>query len=72
MNRNKRTAILSWVFNCGEGAWQKSMLRKLVLEKAPMEKVTQRWTSKYLTAQGSSKPILKPRRIREVTLYYTP
>lgn len=69
LNRAQRTAVYSWIFNCGIFAWKKSRLKQLIDQKAPMDQVYQRWTTKWLTAQGGTKPILKPRRIREATMF---
>lgn len=72
MNANQKTALLSWQYNCGQGAWLKSELRRLVLARAPEEQIRKVWTSKYITAKGKKLPGLVKRRQDEVDLYFTP
>jgi lysozyme len=67
----QKTAILSWQYNCGQGAWMKSKLRQLILAKAPNDDIYRQWTTTYLTAQGRKNPILKKRRVEEAEMYTT-
>ena len=71
MNANQRTACLSWQYNCGQGAWMKSNLRKMILAKANEADIRRQWVTKYITANGKPLPGLIRRRKEEADLYFS-
>lgn len=67
--QNQFDALVSFVFNLGEGQVRNGMLDDLINSGAPAEEISAKWMQ-YVRAGGQVVPGLIKRRMRELALYW--
>lgn len=67
--QNQFDALVSFVYNLGEGTVSRGSLPKLIADKAGPEVITEKW-KQYVYSGGRVTPGLVTRRMREVRLYW--
>jgi lysozyme len=70
LNQNQTDALISWCYNCGLGAWNKSTLRKKVLAN-PNDPTISDEFKKWNKGNGKILPGLTARRKKESDLYFS-
>jgi lysozyme len=71
LNNNQYSALLSFVYNCGLGAFESSTLLKLINTKETAQ-LTQEFVKWDKDEKGTVLPGLYARRMAEASLYFTP
>ena len=71
LTQNQFDALVSWVWNCGAGALQKSYLRTLINKSAPQADIYKRWTTTYIMNNGVVLSGLIDRRKYEADLFFS-
>jgi lysozyme len=72
ISQNQFNALLSLCYNIGTGNFKKSTVLKLVNERPNDSRITEAFYMwRFSTVNGSKKPILAQRRIREAKLYFS-
>lgn len=71
MNQNQVDSVLSFVYNCGVGAFEKSTLRKLIWDN-PHNPIIRQEFMKWTRANSKVMKGLQNRRAAESELYFKP
>lgn len=67
-SQNEFDALVSWIFNLGEGNFNTSTLKKKIIAKAPACEITDQ-IIKWIKAGGKVQTGLQKRRIAEANMY---
>ena len=67
-SQNEFDALVSWLFNLGEGNFNTSTLKKKIIAKAPAYEITDQ-IIKWIKAGGKVQTGLQKRRIAEANMY---
>lgn len=71
LNENQYAALLSLVYNCGEGNFSRSELLKLINAGADPAIIADKYDETCVTAKGEYMVGLYNRRVREVKLFFS-
>ena len=71
INQNQIDAVVSFAYNCGVGAFEKSTLRKMIWDK-PNDPAIREQFMKWVRGGGKIMPGLVKRRKAEADLYFAP
>lgn len=71
LNENQYAALLSLVYNCGEGNFSRSQLLDLVNAGADPVAIADKYDETCITAKGVYVQGLYDRRLREIKLFFT-
>ena len=66
--QNQFDALVSWIFNLGEGKFSSSTMRKRIIERANDIDITDQMVRWY-NAGGKPSPGLKRRRVKEANMF---
>lgn len=71
LNENQYAALISLVYNCGEGNASRSELLKLINAGADPKAIADKYDETCVTAKGVYMPGLYNRRMREINLFFS-
>lgn len=71
LNENQYAALLSLVYNCGEGNFSRSELLKLINAGADPQTIADKYDETCITAKGTFIQNLYDRRTREIKLFFS-